>query len=188
MRPVSQSQMSDWAYGKNRTAFVCGNTKTQIWCKCKYVTRQLRVSPVWISVLCHVSLTQIHPIECECTHMHMDTHMGSHMGSHVETDKIVIFLSAVKKTGVHSEVEKVIPVSFTCSSTVIILASASPHGASSTMYCVHTSSSFLYFLYILQCYFYVFKQVPFLTFIPLDVLKFSPSDMTCSCIHIHDSS
>lgn len=45
----------------------------------------------------------------------MDTHMGSHMGSHVDTDKIVIFLSAVKKAGVHSEVEKVNPVSFTCS-------------------------------------------------------------------------
>lgn len=154
MRPESQSQMSDWAYGKkNRTASVCGKTNAQIWCKCKYVPRQLWcVSPVWIGVLCHVSLTQLHPTECEYTHTHMDTHMGSHMGwhvgSHVDTDKIVIFLSAVKTAGVHSEVEKLIPLSFTCSSTVIALASASPHGASSTIYCVQASSFFLYFLYI----------------------------------------
>lgn len=93
----------------------CGKSKKEV-----TTATGLCVSPAWIRF----------PLPCgpfSYTHTHQDTH-HMHEKSNMDGNSAVLFLSIISKT---SEVENVIPVSCTFSSTVTVLVSALHQIASS---------------------------------------------------------
>ena len=193
MRPESQSQMSDWAYGKktglllsvarrthksDANANMCrGNCGVYLQCESACFAMWAWPSYTRLSVNTHIR-----------TWTHTWDHTWDNTWDHMWTPTKLWYFYLQWRRPVCTARWKNL---FRCPSHVpqlwllllpprlTVLPPRStvfklPHSS----YISFTSPHF---------YFYTFKQELFLTFIPLDFLKFSPFDMTRSCIYTHDS-
>lgn len=188
MRPVSQSQMSDWAYGKTELLLSVATRRhksdanANMWRgNCVYLQCESACFAMWawprytrLSVNAHIGTW---------------THTWDHTWDHTWTPtKLWYFYLQWRRPVCTARWKKLIR----CPSHVpqLWLFLLPPRLMVLPPQCtVYTLPHPSYISFTSSIAIFTFlKKSPFLTFIPSDFLRFSPFDMSCSCMYMHDSS